>query len=134
MYGTTLPTISMEATPGYPAPETACIVETITDLMPNRTKGARAMVKTMVEQFGLVTIAPCQPRFFRWTGMTERCPGLISGTSSGTSASIRWLREFETTMCPAWANSCSISVATEASIAENTSFGAEFGRQSDTTV
>ena len=31
---------------------------------------------------------------------------------------MRWLREFETMMWPADANACSISVATEASIAE----------------
>jgi len=33
--GTTLPMMSSEATPGYPAPDTACIVVTITDRMPN---------------------------------------------------------------------------------------------------
>ena len=36
---------------------------------------------------------------------------------------MRWLRELETTTWPALAKACSISVATLASVAENTSFG-----------
>ena len=77
------------------------------------------MVSTMVEQFGLVTIWPFQPRARCWPGTSFRWSGLISGTSSGTSRSMRWFREFETTTCPAWAKARSISVATDASMAEN---------------
>ena len=49
---------------------------------------------------------------------------LISGTSSGTSGAMRWLRELLTTTWPARAKASSISPATEASIAEKTSSGA----------
>ena len=63
--------------------------------MPNGSSGARAMVRTMVEQFGLVTRRPFQPRAFCWTERTARCSGLISGTRSGTSGSMRWLRELD---------------------------------------
>src|SRR3954470_20434098 len=98
MKGTTFPTMSMDETPGYPAPETACIVETRTERMPKRDRGARAMVRTIVEQFGLVTIAPFQPRALRCSAMEARCPGLTSGTRRGTSGSMRWLRELDTTM------------------------------------
>ena len=45
---------------------------------------------------------------------------------------MRWLREFETTTCPAAAKACSISVATDASIAENTIRGAFPGSQACT--
>ncbi len=37
---------------------------------------------------------------------------------------MRWFFELDTTMCPALAKACSISPATEASMAENISFGA----------
>ncbi len=47
---------------------------------------------------------------------------------------MRWLREFETTTWPAWANSRSISVATEASMAEKTRRGALPGFESDTVM
>ena len=90
------------------------------------------MVSTMVEQFGLVTICPFQPRARCWPGTSFRWSGLISGTSSGTSRSMRWLRELETTTWPAWAKARSISVATEASIAENSSRGALPGLHSST--
>ena len=54
-----------------------------------------------MEQFGLVTICPFQPRLRCWPGTSFRCSGLISGTSSGTSRSMRWFLELETTTCPA---------------------------------
>ena len=61
MNGTTLPRMSSDGTPGYPAPDTACIVETTTARMPNGRSGASAIASTTVEQFGLVTMAPGQP-------------------------------------------------------------------------
>src|SRR5271163_1040959 len=45
---------------------------------------------------------------------------------------MRWLRELDTTTCPACAKACSISVATEASIEEKTKRGAFPGLQSST--
>src|SRR3972149_4997243 len=43
----TLPMISSEATPGYPAPETACMVETNSRSTPKaRCSGARASART----------------------------------------------------------------------------------------
>ena len=62
MYGTTFAVASMDATPGYPAPERACMVVTSTRVMPNGFMGPSAMVSATVEQFGLVTISPFQPR------------------------------------------------------------------------
>ena len=46
------------ARPDSPAPDTACIVVTITRRRPNWRSGASAIASTTVEQFGLVTIAP----------------------------------------------------------------------------
>ncbi len=43
MNGITLALMSMEATPGYPAPEIACMVVAITRVMPNCFSGASAM-------------------------------------------------------------------------------------------
>ena len=132
MNGITLPMMSMEGTPGYPAPEIACIVVAITRVMPNCFSGPSPMVSPTVEQFGLVTICPFHPRPRCWPGTSFRWSGLISGTSSGTSRSMRWFLEFDTTTWPAWAKARSISVATEASIAENSSRGALPGLQSST--
>ncbi len=52
--------------------------------------------------------------------------------SRGTSRSMRWFLEFDTTTCPARANACSISVATDESMDENSSRGALFGLHSST--
>ena len=90
------------------------------------------MVSTTVEQLGLVTIWPFHPRRRCWMGTSFRWSGLISGTSSGTSFSMRWFLELETTTWPAWANARSISVATDASMAENNSRGALPGLDSST--
>src|SRR5271157_5973445 len=50
--------MSSEATPGYPAPLTACIVVTKIDSIPNiRCKGASATTNPMAEQLGLLTPA-----------------------------------------------------------------------------
>ena len=92
------------------------------------------MERITVEQFGLVRIAPDHPRVARWVSMSATWSLLISGTSSGTSGAIRWLRELLTTTCPALAKASSISPATEASMAEKTSSGAPLpGRASCTT-
>ncbi len=47
---------------------------------------------------------------------------------------MRWFFEFETTTCPACANARSISVATDASMAENKSCGAVPGFASSTVI
>ena len=81
------------------------------------------MVRVMVEQLGFVTIAPGQPRSRRWCGISSMWSGFTSGIRSGTSASRRWLREFDSTKCPAPAKSRSIPPATDASMAEKTTSG-----------
>src|ERR1039458_5846337 len=96
----------------------------MTRVMPNGFSGPSAMVSTTVEQLGLVTIWPFQPRLRCWPGMSFKWSGLTSGTSRGTSGSMRWFLEFETTTWPACAKARSISVATEASIAEKSRRGA----------
>src|SRR5712692_2116643 len=59
MKGMTFWSMSREATPGYPAPETACIDETITVSMPNlSSRGLSDSVRIAVVQFGLATINP----------------------------------------------------------------------------
>src|SRR5439155_1591636 len=59
MYGSTLSLISIDATPGYPAPEIACIVVATHDSTPKLAcSGASAIAITMVEQFGFVTMNP----------------------------------------------------------------------------
>src|SRR6266852_6115914 len=64
MYGITLPRMSSEATPGYPAPLTACMVTAITVSRPKAcSSGANASTSPIAEQFGLVTTNP--PDFFR---------------------------------------------------------------------
>src|ERR1035441_10877303 len=72
MYGITLPRMSMEGTPGYPAPEMACMVLTITLVMPNCLSGPSAITRPTVEQFGLVTICPFHPRARCWPGTSLR--------------------------------------------------------------
>ena len=108
------------------------MVVTMTLVMPNCFSGPSAIARPMVEQFGLVTIWPFQPRARCWPGTSLRWSGLISGTSSGTSCSMRWLRELETTTCPACAKARSISVATPASMAEKSRRGALPGLHSST--
>src|ERR1700682_6180706 len=110
----------------------ACRVVTMTRWMPNTRSGASAMARTMVEQFGLVEIFSFHPRLRCCSGMIFRWPGLTSGMSSGTSGSMRWLRELDTTTWPACAKACSISVATLASMDENTRCGALPGLESST--
>ena len=72
MNGTTLPKMSSDGTPGYPAPDTACIVDTITARMLNGRSGASAIASTMVEQFGFVTMAPLQPFDRRCSSISAR--------------------------------------------------------------
>src|SRR6202453_4215835 len=115
MNGTTFPRMSNEATPGYPAPLTACIVETNRLSIPNRSSsGFSASTSPIAQQFGLVTINP--PESFR-----QLCPSIIarwsaftSGTTRGTSAVMRNALEFEITAHPAAANFGSSSRAISA--------------------
>ncbi len=82
--------MAIDETPVNPAPETACMVETLTSLMPKASmSGLSVMRSMMVEQLGLVTRHPFHP-FARCTSISERCSGLTSGMRSGTSASRRW--------------------------------------------
>ena len=62
MNGITLPRMSHDGTPGYPAPEMACSVVIITVFKPKVRSGASAIASTTVEQFGFVTMRPFQPR------------------------------------------------------------------------
>ena len=89
MNGMTLPRMSHDATPGYPAPEIAWSVVIMTLFKPNGRSGASAIESTTVEQFGFVTMRPFQPREAACTSSSARWSALISGMSSGTSASIR---------------------------------------------
>ena len=132
MKGTTLPRMSSDGTPGYPAPDTACIVDTTTARRSNSRRGASARASTTVEQFGFVTIAPGQPRCARCSGTSRRCSALTSGTSSGTSGSMRKLRALLRTMWPAAAKACSTSPATLASSAEKTTAGPRPGTHAST--
>src|ERR1700716_938753 len=80
MYGMTVPRMSSEGTPGYPAPDTSCIVERNSCLMPNFwCSGARATAATVAEQLALVTMAPLHPRFLRWHSMGTGVPSVHFG-------------------------------------------------------
>ena len=68
----TLPRMSRDGTPGYPAPETACSVVTMTERSPKTRSGASTIAITTVEQLGFVTIAPDHPRSRRCRGMSAR--------------------------------------------------------------
>src|SRR5437773_1727679 len=117
MYGTTLSVMSSEATPGYPAPEIACIVVMTTASTPKRAcNGASASAIMIVEQLGLV---PLNPRPGRRASIA-RCPALTSGISSGTSSSIRWDDELLMTGYPAAANCASTGPAMSAGRLEST--------------
>ena len=72
MNGTTLPMMSSDGKPGYPAPETACSVVTMADRSPNWRNGASAIVSTTVEQLGLVTIPPRHPWARAWAGKSPK--------------------------------------------------------------
>ena len=51
--------MSIEGTPGYPAPDTACIVVTKICSMPKRSSiGFSAITRPIAEQLGLVTMYP----------------------------------------------------------------------------
>ena len=71
-------------------------------------------------QFGVVAIAPFHPLFFFWASRSLRCPALISGIMSGTSASMRCALASLTTVNPAFANFVSTSAATSEGRAEKT--------------
>ena len=71
MNGITLPRMSHDGTPGYPAPEIACSVVIVTLFRPNGRRGASAIDSTTVEQLGLVTMRPFQPRA-AWTFSSPR--------------------------------------------------------------
>ena len=117
--GTTFPRMSSEGTPGYPAPETACIVVTKTCSRPKLSmSGASAIARKIVEQFAFVTMAPVQPRRLCWCGTSERDAALISGMTRGTSSSMRWAEALEKTNWPRRAHSGSSWRAVAASSAE----------------
>jgi hypothetical protein len=121
MYGITLPRMSNDGTPGYPAPETACIVVMKICSMPNAAcSGASAIAAPVAAQLALVTIAPRHPRRARCVSNAARCDALTSGITSGTSLSMRKFFALLSTMRPARANAGSISPAAAASSAENT--------------
>ena len=134
MNGTTLALMSMEATPGYPAPEIACMVVTITRLNAERFQRRQSHHQ---HHGGAVRIGdnlPLPAAMLLLPGDQLQMIRVDFRHQQGTSPSMRWLREFDTMMWPAEANACSISVATDASMAEKTSFGAPSGLDSETTM
>ena len=109
MLGMILSIISIDDTPGYPAPLMAWRVAIWTASMPQTsTNGLSASAMPMTEQLGFVTSAPRQPRVRRWSSMRLRCSGLTSGISNGTSAVMRYADAFEqTAVCAAQSGSYS---------------------------
>src|SRR5579863_9129342 len=94
--------------------------------------GASDITRPTVVQLGLVTMVPFHLRCFCCSRISARWSGLTSGISRGTSCSMRKFDELETTMWPAWANSCSTWPATLESREENSSCGAPPGLHSCT--
>ena len=106
--------------PGNPAPDTACRVTTEIRSKPKASaSGLSASTKPIVEQFGLATMPAGSALPASGGGSSERWSGFTSGTSSGTSASMRCALAFVTTR-QRRANRSSASLATPASRAENT--------------
>src|ERR1700757_4770360 len=127
--------MSKEATPGYPAPLTACIVTAITVSRPNRcSNGARASTRPIAEQLGLVTTNPPDFRRQVWHSSSLMCPPLTSGITSGTSACMRQALELDTTAHPDSANRGSGSIAVVPSSAANKILGAPAGFAGDTRM
>src|SRR5258705_2443749 len=90
------------------------------------------MARPTTLQFGLVTMYP-PPVRLRCTASASRWSGLTSGISSGTSGSMRWLREFDTTAWPLFASAVSTSPATDESRPENRILDSNFSSQALTT-
>ena len=135
MNGTTFPRMSSDATPGYPAPLTACIVLTKIASTPNRsTSGFSAITSPIAEQFGFVTMYP--PDSFRhvWFSTSARCSAFTSGITSGTDGSIRNALELVITAHPAAANLGSSSRAISASSAAKITRGAPSGVAGETGI
>src|SRR5438552_461817 len=127
--------MSSEATPGYPAPLTACIVTAMTVSIQNScSSGAIAMTRTIGEQFGLVTTKPPDFRRQLWHSSSLRWPEFTSGITSGTSDCIRSALELETTAHPASAKRGSSSAAIEESSAAKMILGAPSGVAGDTRI
>src|SRR5215469_10138840 len=127
--------MSSDATPGYPAPLTACIVTAITVSSPKRwSNGASASTSPIAEQLGLVTTNP--PDFFRHAcdSMSFTWQALTSGMTRGTSLAMRKALEFETTAQPASANLGSSSAAMLASSAAKMILGAPSGEAGETVI
>src|SRR5208282_3684498 len=97
--------MSSEATPGYPAPLTACIVTAITvSSVKARCNGARASTSPMAEQLGLVTTYPPDLERQDCLSIKRMWSPLTSGITRGTSDCMRKALELETTAQPASAN------------------------------
>ncbi len=73
------------------------------------------------------------PVRLRCTASASRWSGLTSGIRSGTSGSMRWLREFDTTAWPLFASAVSTSPATEESRPENRILDSNFSSHVLTT-
>ena len=97
------------------------MVTTIFSSRAARASGARASASPITEQLGLQTMKPRPPQRRRWASTSARWSALASGTTSGTSGSIRRFRALLTTARPARAKAGSISSAAAASSAEKTS-------------
>src|SRR5215469_10049222 len=127
--------MSSDATPGYPAPLTACIVTAITVSSPKRcSNGASASTSPIAEQFGLVTTNP--PDFFRHAcvSISLTWQALTSGITSGTSVAMRRALELVTTAQPASAKRGSSSAAMLASRAAKMTLGAPSGDAGETVI
>src|SRR5580658_2459877 len=127
--------MSSEATPGYPAPLTACMVTAVTASSVNaRCKGASASTSPIAEQLGLVTANPPDLARQDCLSISRMWSALTSGITSGTSACMRRALELETTARPAAANCGSSSRAIEASRAAKIILGAPTGLAGETIM
>src|SRR5208282_6167753 len=127
--------MSSEATPGYPAPLTACIVTAITvSSVKARCNGASASTRPIAEQLGLVTTYPPDWPRHDCLSINRMWSPLTSGITRGTSACMRKALELETTAQPAAANCGSSSRAMPASSAAKMIFGAPSGLAGETVI
>src|SRR5207244_11487041 len=89
MNGMTFCMMSRDATPGYPAPDTACIEDTTTVSSPYLScRGLRDRVRIAVVLLGLATMKPSVCIFRFCSSTITACSGFASGFRSGTYWSI----------------------------------------------
>ena len=130
--GITLSNIAIDDTPAYPAPDTACIVDTRTSFSFKLINGFKLKTITIVEQLGFVIINPSQPLFDFCSSINAKWSLFTSGITKGTSFSILCTATLLETAYPACAQLFSTLIAVGLGKAENISAMSSVSEMSST--